>query len=86
VGAGHALCLGHVARLGHDLHFGLGVDQHPQPLADDGVIVGDHDGRLVAVRGLGAHAAPLADGRAPDTGPRRLCQPLLGGMHHQTGP
>ena len=36
---------GDVAGLGDDLELRLGVEQHPQPAADDGVVVGEDDRR-----------------------------------------
>ena len=38
-----------VARLGHHLEIVLGVEQHPQAAADDGMIVGEHHGDRVLV-------------------------------------
>ena len=52
--AGEALGVGDGAGLGDDLQRVVGVDQQAQALADDGVVVGDDDRGLAAVRALGA--------------------------------
>ena len=49
MGAGEALGVRHRAGLGDDLQAVLVVDQEPEPLTHDGVVVGDDDGRLAAV-------------------------------------
>ena len=49
VRAGEALGVGHRPGLGDHLQAVLVVDQHPQALADDRVVVGDDDGRLVTI-------------------------------------
>ena len=54
--AGEPLGVGDRAGLGDHLQAVLVVDQHPQALADDRVVVGDDDGGLVAVGALsGGH-------------------------------
>ena len=56
MGAGEPLGVGHGPGLGEHLQALLVVDQHPQALADDRVVVGDQDGGLVAVGALrGGH-------------------------------
>ena len=47
------------AGLGDDLQAVLVVDQQPEALADDGVVVGDDDGGLAAVGLLGAHGGSI---------------------------
>ena len=51
--ASQALGLRHAPSLGEYLQAVLVVDQQPQPLAHDGVIVSDDDGDLAAVGQLG---------------------------------
>ena len=54
--AGEPLGVRHGAGLGDHLQAVLGVDQQPQALADDRVVVGDDDGGLAAIGALhGAH-------------------------------
>ena len=60
MGAGEALGVGDGAGLGDDLQPLLVVDQQPQALAHDGVVVGDDDRGLVAVGALGAGARSVA--------------------------
>ena len=61
--------LGAVAGLGDDLEVGLGVEHHPQPAADERVVVGEQDARLQrdgSCRLAGRHARRT---RVPPPGP-----------------
>ena len=57
--AGEALGVRDAAGLGDDLQARLVVDQQPQTVADDGVIVGDDDGESVS---RSAGSASMASG------------------------
>ena len=72
VRAGQPLGVGDGAGLRDHLQAFLVVDQHPQALADDGVVVGDHDGGLAAVGANGGHAANGSLTAVDEAGLRRL--------------
>jgi hypothetical protein len=70
----------HIAGLGDHLEPFVGIDQHPQAVAHDRVVVGDHHGDVVLVGHrapgsgvetdtLPAHATDARPGRQPCTPP-----------------
>ena len=80
--AGEALGVRDGAGLGDDLQARLVVDQQPQPLTDDGVIVGDDDGGLVAVGPLGIHGSGSGGGEHLVPGP---VDAIVAVMHDDVG-
>ena len=87
VGAGEAFGVGDGAGFGDDLEAVFVVDQQPQALAHDGVVVGDDHGGLVAVGSFGAHGGSLPRGRGArhDRAARRSSRPPVAGVPDASG-
>ena len=79
MGLRHAKAVPDRPRLGHYPKSRLGLDQQPQALADDRVVVGQHDGDVFLWGGIVAHVhsmpqarqwrSVVSRNRAPDSPP-----------------
>ena len=79
--------LGAVAGLGDDLEVGLGVEDEPQPVAHDGVVVGEQDagGQRYRWSSRDRHVQPTSVPPAPRASMLSLAPMSSGALAHARG-